>query len=337
MSECFNEIIGLKEISLFKNEFVRLVYPDISNETEVNLEVNYSNTDSVQIEMREPKWQRIASYSRNYKQNYLDEFTFILYGLDSEIPDIIKAMRNNRLGFIIAIKTTGGNDYVFPAPVFLNTENTKQVDSYTWLISLSYKVPSFSDKLTLLDAIYNDELRIIDEEIEIVGVKKIALYINEDVRINRPNPNVENEVDLIAHAQGSFVIDEVKENPKWQRTVSYSDNFNQEYSDEFTFQLNGIENNVPEIIRSLRNNRLGYVVEIITTGNKSYVFPTPVFLNEENTKQIDSHSWNVSLGYRVPTSQDKLNKLNTILMIYSYVLGGGGDVVGGGVNDVLIG
>ena len=171
---------------------------------------------------------------------------------------------------------------------------------------------------------------------EIIGVKKIALYINKGVRINRPDPSIENEVDLIAHAQGSFVINEVKEYPKWERELGFSGNYKQNYTDTFSFLLHGIENEVPEIIKSLRNNRCGYVVEIVTTGNKSFVFPAPVFLNENNTKQIDSHSWSVSLSYRVPTFEDRLIKLNTILMIYSYILVGDNQILGDGNGNPIV-
>lgn len=172
---------------------------------------------------------------------------------------------------------------------------------------------------------------------EIIGVKSIGLYINKDVRIRRPNPSVENEVDLIAHAKGSYVINEDKEQPKWERTQDFSGNYKIAYQDEFTFLLHGIENNVPTILRELRNNRLGYIVEIITTGNKSYIFPNPVFLNKENTKPVDSHSWQVSLSYRVPTFDDYLIKLNTVLMIYNYILTGENSVLGGSANSAVIG
>ncbi len=171
---------------------------------------------------------------------------------------------------------------------------------------------------------------------EIIGVKKIALYINKDVRYNYPDPSIENEVDLIAHATGSFVINEVKELPKWERELGNSGNYKINYSDIFSFLLHGTENNVPEILQSLRNNRLGYITEIITTSNKSFVFPTPVFLNENNTKQIDSHSWSVSLTYRVPSLEDKLNKLNTLLMTQSYILLGGNNILGNGAGAAII-
>jgi hypothetical protein len=171
---------------------------------------------------------------------------------------------------------------------------------------------------------------------EIATLKKLALYINDNVRINRPDPSKENEVDLIAHGQGSFVISDVNEVAKWERVIDFSGNYKQNYVDEFSFLLHGIENNVPGILESLRNNRLGYIAEIITTGNKSFVFPAPVFLNEKNTKAVNSHSWNVSLSYRVPTFENYLTKLNTVLMTQSYILVGANQVLGDGAGSAIV-
>lgn len=172
---------------------------------------------------------------------------------------------------------------------------------------------------------------------EITSVSKIALYINKNVRFQYPDASNENEIDLIAHGQGSFIIDQVNEYPKWARELAYSGNYKVNYVDTFSFLLHGVETNVPSILRNLRNNRVGYIAEIITTGGYSYVFPAPVFLNQNNIKQINSHTWEVSLSYRVPTFEDRLNKLNTILMAYSYILGGDNVVLGGGNNIAVKG
>ena len=68
---------------------------------------------------------------------------------------------------------------------------------------------------------------------EIIGILRMALYINKDVRFNFPDPSIENEVDIIAHAIGSYVINEVKEEQRWERIVDYSANYKQNYSDIF--------------------------------------------------------------------------------------------------------
>jgi len=171
---------------------------------------------------------------------------------------------------------------------------------------------------------------------EIIGIQRMALYINKDVRYNYPDPSNENEVDLIAHAQGSFVINEINEYIKWERTVNFSGNYKQNYIDNFSFLLHGIKSNAPGIITEMRNNRLGYIIEIITTGNKSYVFPAPVFLNKNNTKKIDSHSWNVSLSYRIPTFEDRLTKLNTLLMTQSYITLADNKILGDGTGKAIV-
>ncbi len=336
MANCIQEIVGVQRMALYINQGTRFERPDTSIENEVSLIVIESENFLLTDVKSQMKWERIVSFSGNYKQNYLDEFTFLLHGIQNDIPELIKTLRSNRLGYIIEIITTGNKSFVFQSPVFLNKENTKQIDSHSWQISLSYRIPSFLNKLTLIDVTISSQPEEITNNVEIVGVQQLALYINDSVRIRRPDPAIENEVDLIAHAQGSFVINEINEYPKWIRNTTYSGNYQPIYSDEFTFILHGIESNAPEIIESLRNNRLGYVVEIITTGNQSFVFPSPVFLNKENTKQIDSHSWQISLSYRIPSFKDKLTKLNTILMTQSYILVGDNQILGDGSGRAIV-
>ncbi len=150
---------------------------------------------------------------------------------------------------------------------------------------------------------------------EIQGIKSISLYVNEGVIYNYPDLSNENEVDVIVLEDAYLTIDQVKQQPKWERIINYSQNYKQNYNDEFAFLLHGIENDVPETIKTLRNNRLGYIAVITTTSNKDYIFPTPIFLNENNTKQVDSHSWAVSLSYRIPSFENKLTLLDISLFV----------------------
>lgn len=336
MANCASEIIGVKKIALYINNGVRIERPDVLVESDVNLIVTENENLLLTGVKSQMKWERTLAFSGNYKQNYFDEFNFLLHGVQNEIPEIIKTIRKNRLGYIIEIVTTGNKRFIFQSPIFLNAENTKQIDSHTWNISLSYRVPSFLNKLTLLDVVIGTQLEEITNNIEIVGVQRLVLYINKDIRIRRPDPSAENEVDLIAHGQGSFVINEVKELPKWERNTTYSGNYDPNYSDTFSFLLHGIENNVPDILENLRNNRFGYVAEIITTSNQSFVFPAPVFLDSESIKQIDSHSWEVSLSYRVPTFKDKLIKLNTLLMTQNYITLAKNKIWGDGTGRAIV-
>ncbi len=332
---CTSEIIGIKSLTLVKNIGVRLVCPNISVENEVDLIANGSNSYIFSEGISLLKWERTLDYSKNYKQNFFDEFTFQISGIENEIPEVIKEIRNNRLGYIAIITTTGGLKYVFQSPIFPNKENTKQISSHTWTISLSYNTPSQLDKLTLLNEQYVDNPVNISNNIEIIGIKSIALYINDNVSISRPDPSKENEVDIIVHGQGSYVISDINEYPKWERVLINSENFTQKFIDVFSFNLHGIENQIPQSLQDIRNNRLGYIVEIITTGGKSFVFPTPVFLDSENTKLVNSHSWNVSLSYRVATFNDKLLKLNTLLMNNSYIIVGDNEILGYGDGAIV--
>lgn len=336
MSNCVKEIIGVKSLTLYLNSGIQLVRPNISIENEVNLITNGQGSFIISDVKALPKWERTLGYSGNYTQNYFDEFTFLVTGVENEIPSIIQDLRNNRLGYIAEINTTGNDCFVFQAPVFLNKENTKQVNSHSWIVSLSYRIPTFLDRLIVLESTLTTEPINIASSVEIIGIKSLALYFNNNVRIRRPDPSKENEVDLIAHGKGSYIISDGDELPKWERSITYSGNYTQNFLDEFSFFLHGINNEIPEAIKNIRNNRLGYIVEIITTGNKSFVFPAPVFLNENNTKQINSHSWAVSLSYRTPTFFDKLIKLNTILMTQSYILVGDNKVLGDGAGRAIV-
>jgi len=167
---------------------------------------------------------------------------------------------------------------------------------------------------------------------EIAGIQTLALYINKDVDFKFPNPAKKKEVNLIAHAIGSFTFGDSLELPTWRREIEFSANKKLLYSDTFTFFIHGIENEIPEIIEKLRNSRVGFIAEIITKGNKSFVFPAPVFVNKNSVKKVNSHSWAISLTYAVPTVQNYYIKLNTILMNYSYIYLGGNSVLGASNN-----
>lgn len=330
------EIIGLRQITLYNNKGVLFDRPNISVENEVDLIAVNDGNYQISKASAQIKWQRELSYSGNYKQIYKDEFTFFINGIEGETPQIVNELRANRNGYIVDISTINGEKYVFPAPIFVNNENTKEINSHTWRISLGYRVPTFENRLYRLSVTSTFEPQLIDCVVEIAGVRRMALYINDDVRVNRPDPSIENEVDLIAHGTGSFVIDQVNELTRWKRQIEYSKNYKPIFKDTFTFLLHGLETNAPEILETLRNNRLGYIVEIITTGGKSFVFPAPVFMDEDNTKEVNSNSWQVSMSYRVPTFEDKLIKLNTTLMTSSYILIGNNGVMAVGSNIAAI-
>ena len=329
------EIIGIRELTLFNNKDVRFERPNIGIEDEVNLYSTNNGNYIISEVLSQIRWERTLSNSTNYKINYMDELSFFVHGIENEIPEIIYKLRSNRNGYIADIRTIDNDSYVFQSPFFLFEKNIKRVNSHSWQVTLSYRIPTFEDRLIRLDLFSYYAPIDVRSNIEIQGIRRLALYINSDVRINRPDASKENEVDIIAHGKGSFVIDEVIEVAKWEREINYSENYKPNFIDTFTFSLHGLKNNVPFILKSMRNNRLGYIVEIITTGNKSYVFQAPVFLNEDNTKPINSHSWQVSLSYRVPTFEDRLIKLNTVLMTESYILVGDNAILGNGDGAIV--
>lgn len=154
---------------------------------------------------------------------------------------------------------------------------------------------------------------------EIIGVRLFAFYINKDVTFYYPDPNNENQISLITHGVGTIVINDANEYPKWERIIDYSGNYRPNYVDNFSFYIHGIQNETPEILRLLRSRREGFIVEMQTQGGQSYVFKTPVFVNEKYTKQINMHSWEVVMSYRVPTFDNYLTKTNNMVMSGNYI------------------
>lgn len=170
---------------------------------------------------------------------------------------------------------------------------------------------------------------------EIAGIYKIALYVNKFVRYNRPDISIENVVDFIVHAKGSVVIEQ-KNKPTWNREISYSENYKPNYSDTFTFFLDGINNDTPSILNAMRRNRNGYILELITVDNRSLVFPTPVYISKNSIKEINSKTWQVELKYREPTFNNYLDKNNTLLQTRNYLSFGSIGLFGVGNNTVLV-
>ena len=127
----------------------------------------------------------------------------------------------------------------------------------------------------------------------------------------------------------------MREQPKWNRIIDYSANYKQNYFDEFSFFLHGIENDVPTALETLRNTRKGFIAEVITTGGNSYVFQSPVFLNNANTKQVDSHSWNVTMSPRTATFLNYLIKLNTLILTGMFILVETGKLLGAGSQTLI--
>ncbi len=155
---------------------------------------------------------------------------------------------------------------------------------------------------------------------EILGVKKLALYVNKGVKYRWPDASKETEIDLIAHAVGSIVIDDHNEYPRWFRANIRMDSGKIGYIDKFTFNLHGIFNDTPAIIENIINNRDGYIVELITTSGKSFVFPCPVIAKKDIEQPENEHSHEIELTYKVPTPYNYYTKLNDLLMIHSYIL-----------------
>ena len=152
---------------------------------------------------------------------------------------------------------------------------------------------------------------------EVLGVSKIILYENKGVKFLRPDISKPNEVNFIWSGSENYVIDYTSF-PKWKRIIDYSKNYRPIFADQFSFLWYGNEKD--ESIQSLRKNRNGFIVEIQTVTDESFVFPAPVFVSEITETEKNVKTWEIILNYRQPTFLNYLTKLNTIIMTGSYLL-----------------
>ncbi len=163
---------------------------------------------------------------------------------------------------------------------------------------------------------------------EVTGVKTLAFYVNKNVEFHRPDISKENEIDLITHGVASLVIAHT-EYPAWQRILTPSANAGNLYQDIFTFSIYGTTENEDNVLAFFQAYRqYGFITEMILIDGRSFVFPSPVFVTEEIEKAKNRRHWPIQMNYRVPTTKNKLLKLNTLLATHSYISLGGNYILG---------
>jgi hypothetical protein len=173
------------------------------------------------------------------------------------------------------------------------------------------------------------------ELIETPGIYTIGLYVNNGIKLRRPDPAIENEVDIISHQTATvFVPNHYL--PKWERIISYSENYSEQYEDIFSFSLFGIRSEIRNTLQYLRARREGFIVEIRTLDNQSFVFPTPVFVSANYEKPNNQRSWQIEMKYRQPTKNDYLYKLNNLIFSYSYIYWGADSAIFGATGEIPV-
>jgi hypothetical protein len=154
---------------------------------------------------------------------------------------------------------------------------------------------------------------------EPIGLKKLILYVNREVILNYPDPDVDFQVDVITHGFGTY---EIKNNeyPTWERQIDYSQNFDPEYTDIFRFNLYGIDDNTIQILKDLRTTRQGFIAEAQLKNGRSYVFPREVLVSGTSEKPENRNTWQIEMSYDLPTKEDYKIKLNTLVMNNNYII-----------------
>lgn len=153
-------------------------------------------------------------------------------------------------------------------------------------------------------------------EAEILGVQNITLYENEGVTITRPDIAIEDVVYV--QTTGTTIAVPNSANPKWSQEIQYSGNFKQLFSDNFTFNLQGLDDATQAELYELIDKRVGFLVELKTNNNERFLFQTPVFVAKDYDKKENSNVWELLLRYRVPTLLEYLNVVDFIQNYYYY-------------------
>ena len=168
-----------------------------------------------------------------------------------------------------------------------------------------------------------------------IGVYKAILYVNDNVQLNRPDISKENEVDLISYG-GGVVLIPFEDSPKWTRTRTTGDNYKEMFQDELSFFMNGLSENNNLILKTLRENKKGFLLELQLLNGQNILFQTPVFLKNAVTFDFNNGVHSVTVAYRVRTSLSYLTKLNDLIFAYSFYLVSGDEVLAYDLNNPLI-
>ena len=180
MINCVPDIIGVKSISLNQNEGITITRPNIAIESEINVTYPIKGT----LVTNSVTWARLVSYSDNYKKQFTDTFKFYLYGINPTTRAIIQELRTNRLGFIAELTLKNASVFLFQSPVFVSKITNKKDDLRTWEIEMSYRVPTFLDKLIVLEKFYYyTQFDGVNEYITITDTGAFNFIQNTSIRL----------------------------------------------------------------------------------------------------------------------------------------------------------
>lgn len=157
--------------------------------------------------------------------------------------------------------------------------------------------------------------------IDTIGVYKAVLYNNQNMRFRRPDITKENEVDLVSYSGGAIIV-EYEDLPKWTRERTTGANYKEMFTDSIEFYMKGFNENNNTILKALRENKNGWILELQLINKQNIMFQSPVFLSEAVTFDFNNGVHKVNLSYRVPTFKDYLTKLNDLIFAYSFLFFG---------------
>jgi len=163
---------------------------------------------------------------------------------------------------------------------------------------------------------------------EIAGVTRIVLYENSNVQFRWPDITKPLEFDLLSYSGASIVVTTC-DYPTFERENVYNSGYKRAKTDTIEFTLDGFLNETVEIIDRLVEAIHGFWVEILFNNGKNVVLPEPMFVSDDMTKAANESMQRIVMSYREPTEKLDYTKLNTLVLNYSFIIGGNNTLLAG--------
>lgn len=152
-----------------------------------------------------------------------------------------------------------------------------------------------------------------------VGVYRAILYFNDNIVLRRPDISKPDEVDLISFGGGTITID-FEDEPKWSRERTTGGNHKEMFLDSLNFFLVGLSDNNNLILKTLRELRQGFILELQLLNKQNILFQAPFYLEDAVSFEFNNGVHAVSISNRVRTPLSYLTKLNDLTFAFSFYI-----------------
>ena len=132
-----------------------------------------------------------------------------------------------------------------------------------------------------------------------------SLTIYKNVGLDIVYPDIMNLQEVNIATNGAFELTaEGLSRPKWEREITNSANFVEQYQDTFSFNLLGLNEDTIAELNKIRDSRTGFIVRALTVEGENLVFLTPSFISNNSIINVNKRSAVIEMRYKVPTFEN---------------------------------